>query len=112
MKSFALWSLLAGVALSAGAAEMKKVLIFNFPGDPLRQTMAAQAIKGLENAGFINHQNIEVIVKQQSSSEDGFEQAPRRVVGAGRRGRPGPGGEGGGGVCRPLRCERGTRAVR
>ena len=60
MKSFALWSLLAGVALSAGAAELKKVVILNIPEDSVRASEAQHVIKGLEQAGFKDGEQIEI----------------------------------------------------
>ena len=64
MKSFALWSLLAGVALSAGAAEMKTVVILTYPGDAAehRILMAQAAINALAQAGFVNQQQVAIEV--------------------------------------------------
>ena len=64
-------SLLAGVALSAGAAELPKVLILNYPQEEaLRQQMTAQAIKGLADAGFTDKQNVEIITSSRSDFEE------------------------------------------
>ena len=65
-----LLSIMAGVALSASAAEMKKALVLNYPGDPMRQTMAEHALKGLESAGFKAGSNLAVTVAQPQSVQD------------------------------------------
>ena len=60
MKSFALWSLLAGVALSAGAAEMKKAAIIYFGQNIIWGDMADKAIATLATSGFEDGKNIAI----------------------------------------------------
>ena len=64
MNTVALVGLLAGVALSAGAAEMKTVVILTYPGDAAehRILMAQSAINALAQAGFVNQQQVAIEV--------------------------------------------------
>ena len=70
MNAVVLWSLLAGFALSAGAAEMKKVLIFNYPGEPYKVSQAQQVISALQEAGFVENQQATFTILQPQSSEE------------------------------------------
>ena len=65
-----LLGVLAGVTLSAGAAEMKKALIFNFPGEGYKASEAQQAIAALEAAGFVENQQVNITIWQPQSSEE------------------------------------------
>ena len=60
-----------GALASAGpAAEMKKVVILDFPQDALRQKLVEQTIKGLEQGGFVDQQNIEIHMVHPKSAEE------------------------------------------
>jgi hypothetical protein len=59
-----LLGLLANVGL---AAEMKTVVIENFPPDPHKTMWAEQYVKNLENAGFIEGQNLVVHILQDQN---------------------------------------------
>ncbi len=74
LKTVVFLSVLASVALSAGAAEMKTVIILTYPGDTAEHCifMAKSAINALAQAGFVDQQNvtIEVWKDQYANVED------------------------------------------
>ena len=62
-------ALLGAFALGAGAAEMKKVVIENFPNDRLKVSETARAVKALEDAGFIEGQNVMIQILHDTDIE-------------------------------------------
>ena len=85
MKTAAWLGLLAGATLSAdAAAEMKNVLILNFPYDNYRVSMTARVIDALKQAGFEDRQNIAISMFQSQNIAEGIakvqELAPDVVI--------------------------------
>ncbi len=70
MNVVALFGLLASVALSASAAEMKKVLIFNYPGEAYKVSQAQQAVAALRETGFTENQQATITILQPQSAEE------------------------------------------
>ena len=64
------FSVLVCVAFSAGAAELKQVLILNFPGDGYKMLQAQQVIAALKEAGFVENEQIAISIAQPKSSEE------------------------------------------
>ncbi len=62
--------LLGMMASGSLAAELKKVVMLDFPQDALRQKLVEQTVKGLEQAGFVDQQNIEIHLVHPKSAEE------------------------------------------
>lgn len=61
--------LLGMLASGSSAAEMKTVVIENFPNDPVKVSEAARVIKALEDAGFIEGQNVMIQILYDTDIE-------------------------------------------
>ena len=67
------FSVLVGVAFSAGAAELKQVLILNFPGDGYKMLQAQQVIAALKEAGFVELENTRANIITKEAAADALQ---------------------------------------